>query len=267
MDAKFTQQIQDWMNTPAEQRDYAQGALLLLRLTGNQIMYRNLMANPKRNAQFIEYQLQKRLNFRLQKLTHEQVEQMQRQVDVIVKKLYPSRMQSQAGLNSAEAQSKLREAKRLSLADSNPAADFRKGKRADHDELPDEIQALYVENLGIVQKMRELHLKLRSLSLDNAPCPDSERYPFLKELIALDKKLHSNWETYDHYTGTDGEAVMAADAREESKKAVRRINLAKGRYAKKPSEELKAQILALFAKVINPTDKLTNDLKELGIIQ
>ena len=205
-------------------------------------MYRNLMANPKRNAQFIEYQLQKRLNFRLQKLTHEQVEQMQRQVDVIVKK-------------------------RLSLTDSNPAADFRKGKRADHDELPDEIQALYVENLGIVQKMRELHLKLRSLSLDNAPCPDSERYPFLKELIALDKRLHSNWETYDHYTGTDGAEVMAADAREESKKAVRRINLAKGRYAKKPNEELKAQILALYGKVINPTDKLTADLKDLGILE
>ena len=242
MDAKFTQQIQDWMNTPAEQRDYAQGALLLLRLTGNQIMYRNLMANPKRNAQFIEYQLQKRLNFRLQKLTHEQVEQMQRQVDVIVKK-------------------------RLTFAEGNPAADFRKGKRADHDELPDEIQALYVENLGIVQKMRELHLKLRSLSLENAPCPDSERYPFLKELIALDKRLHSNWETYDHYTGTDGETVMAADAREESKKAVRRINLAKGRYAKKPSEELRAQILALYGKVINPTDKLTADLKELGILE
>ena len=267
MDAKFTQQIQDWMNTPAEQRDYAQGALLLLRLTGNQIMYRNLMANPKRNAQFIEYQLQKRLNFRLQKLTHEQVEEMQQQVNVIVKRLYPSRIQSQAGLNSAEAQLKLREANRLSLKEDNPAADFRKGKRADHDELPDEVQALYVENLGIVQKMRELHLKLRSLSLDNAPCPDSERYPFLKELIALDKRLHSNWETYDHYTGTDGEAVMTADAREESKKAIRLINLMKGRYAKKPSEELKAQILALYGKVINPTDKLTADLKDLGILE
>lgn len=47
--------------------------------------------------------------------------------------------------------------------------------------------------------MRELYLRLRSLSLDNATCPDSERYPFLKELISLDKKLHSNWEAYDHY--------------------------------------------------------------------
>jgi hypothetical protein len=242
MDAKFTRQIQDWLNTPAEQRDNAQGALLLLRLTGNQIMYRNLMANPKRNAQFIEYQLQKRLNFRLQKLTHEQVEEMQQQVNVIVQT-------------------------RLSLNEDNPASDFRKGKRADHDELPDKIQALYVENLGIVQKMRELHLKLRSLSLENAPCPDSERYPFLKELIALDKRLHSNWETYDHYTGTDGEAVMTADAREESRKAVRLIHLAKGRYAKKPSEELKTQILELYGKVINPSDKLTSELKQLGIIK
>ena len=59
---------------------------------------------------------------------------------------------------------------------------------------------------------------------------------------------------------------MTADAREESRKAVRLINLAKGRYAKKPSEELKAQILALYGKVINPTDKLAAELKELGIL-
>ncbi len=243
MDAKFTQQIQDWVHTPEKQRDYAQGALFLLKLTGNQIMYRNLMANPKRNAQFIDYQLQKRLSFRLAQLTHEQVEQMQSQVNAIVAK------------HNLEPRQK------------NPAKEFKQGKRDDHDNLPDEIQALYVENLGIVQKMRELHLKLRSLSLENAACPDSERYPFLKELIALDKRLHSNWETYDHYTDTDGEAVMTADAREVSRKAVRLINLAKGRYAKKPSEELKSQILALYDKVINPADKLIDELKSLGILE
>ena len=238
MDANFTKQIQDWLMTPADKRDYAQGALFLLKLTGNQIQYRNLMANPRRNAEFIERQLQKRLSFRLQKLTHAQVEEMQSQVNVIAKKLTP-----------------------------NTGESFKQGKRDDHDLLPDEIQALYVENLGIVQRMRELHLKLRSLSTEDNPARDCDRYPFLKELIDLDKKLHSNWETYDHYTGTDGAAVMENDAREESRKAVRMINLAKGRYAKKPSEELKAQILALYGKVINPTDKFTADLKELGILE
>ena len=128
------------------------------------------------------------------------------------------------------------------------------------------MQALYVENLSIVQKMRELHLKLRSLSLDSAPCPDSERYPFLKELIALDKKLHSNWEIYDHYTGADGEQVLTEDLREQSKNAVRMINLNKNRFAKKPTEELKGKILSWYEQVISPTDKLTGDLKKLGIL-
>ena len=237
MNQEFTKEIQDWLYLPHEQRDYAKGALYLLQLTGNQIMYRNLMANPRRNAEFIERQLQKRLSFRLQRLTHAQVEEMQHQVDTIARKLTP-----------------------------NTGESFKQGKRDDHDLLPDEIQALYVENLGIVQRMRELHLKLRSLSTEDNPARDCDRYPYLKELIDLDKKLHANWETYDHYTGTDGAAVMEDDAREESRKAVRMINLAKGRYAKKPSEELKAQILALYGKVINPTDKLTADLKELGIL-
>ena len=243
MNEEFTKQVQDWLNTAADERDNAQGALLLLKLTGNQIMYRNLMANPKRNAQFIEYQLQKRLNFRLAKLTHEQVEQMQSQVDVIAQRRH------------------------LEPKQESPANEFKKGKRADHDNLPDEIQALYVENLGILQKMRELHLRLRNLSTEENPARDCDRYPFLKELIELDKRLHANWEQYDHFTGADGEAVMTADAREESKKAVRWINLAKGRYAKKPSEELKSQILDYYGKVINPTDKLTSDLKKLGILE
>lgn len=244
MDNTFTKQIQDWLNTPASERDYEQGAMFLLKLTGNQIMYRNLTARrSKKNEEFIEYQLKKRLTFRLRQVTHEQVEQMQKQVNGIVVK------------------------RNLEKQESKPTSEFKTGKRADHDNLPDEIQALYVENLSIVQKMRELHLKLRSLSLENAACPDSERYPFLKELISLDKRLHLNWETYDHYTGTDGEQVMTEDLREASKQAVRMINLNKNRYAKKPSEELKGKILAWYGKIINPTDKLTAELKSMGIIK
>ena len=243
MNQKFNDKVQAWLAQDATERDYAEGAMLLLQLTGNQIMYRNLMANPRGKAPFIEYQLKKRLSFRLQQVTHEQVEAMQAEVNKIVVK------------------------RNLEVEQQKPANEFKAGKRADHDQLPDEIQALYVENLGIVQRMRELHLKLRSLSLENATCPDSERYPFLKELIAMDKKLHSNWEKYDHYTGMDGEQQLTADVREESKKAVRMINLAKGRYAKKPTEELKKQILDWYGKIISPTEKMTNDLKELGIIK
>lgn len=179
-DNKFTELIKQWLDIPADERDYTVGALYLLKLSGNQIMYRNIMANPNRKAEFIEYNIRKYYNFRVQALTHAQVEEMQKQVDVIAQEHF-------------------------SLEENNPTKDFKKGKRDDHDDLPDDIQALYVENLSIVQRMREVHLKLRSLSTEDSTCPDSERYPFLKELIELDKRLHSNWEQYDHYVGRQSE--------------------------------------------------------------
>ena len=179
---EFTEKIQQWLDTPHEQRDYEQGALYLLKLNGNQIMYRNLMSNPRGKAEFIEYHLRKHYNFRVKDLTHAQVVAMDKQVEEIVKK-------------------------HNTFTEDNPAKEFKQGKRADHDTLPDEIQALYVENLSIVQRMREVHLKLRTLSTADAPCPDSERYPFLKELIELDTRLHANWDRYDHYTGAENEPV------------------------------------------------------------
>ena len=179
MDNKFTELIKQWLETPSNQRDYSVGALYLLKLSGNQIMYRNVVAQLDRRHDFVDYQIQKYYNFRVQALTHAQVEEMQQKVDVIV-------------------------AEHISLAAN--ADEHKTGKRIDHDSLPDEIKAKYVENLSILQRMRELHLKLRSLSLDTAPCPDSERYLFLKELIELDKKMHANWEEYDHYViGTSEE--------------------------------------------------------------
>ena len=183
MDNKFTELIKQWLETPSDQRDYSVGALYLLKLSGNQIMYRNIVAQLDRRHDFVDYQIQKYYNFRVQALTHAQVEEMQQQVDVIV-------------------------AEHISLAAN--ADEHKTGKRIDHDSLPDEIKAKYVENLSILQRMRELHLKLRSLSLDTAPCPDSERYPFLKELIDLDKKMHANWDEYDHFVASAPTAKAAA---------------------------------------------------------
>lgn len=243
MDNRFTNQLQNYFNTPEEERDYDKGALMLLQITGNKIMYRNISFNAEKHAKFINRELQKHYKVRLQNVTHEEVEQMQAQVDSIVKD-------------------------HLSLTEDNPASEFKKGKRADHDTLPDEIQALYVENLGITQRMRDVQTQLRLLSVEGKTCPDNDRYPFLKELISLDKQLHANWEKYDHYVGTaeGGAVALSADIREESKKNLRLVNLNKGKYRKAPTEELKTQIASWFSKIVNPTEKLTAELQGLGII-
>lgn len=189
MDNKFTEKIQKWLITPDEEKDYAAGAMLLLQLTNNQVMYRNISVNPKGKAEFIKGKLQQHLKFRLAELTHEQVEVMQKKVDVIVKETIKPKSESEF-------------------------AEFKAGKRTDHETLPEEIQALYVENLNIVHRMRELHLQLRKISSVEQTCPDSERYPFLKELISLDKKLHENWDMYDHYVPP----VAKADPKKAPKK-------------------------------------------------
>ena len=196
MDHKFTEQIRQWLETPEDERDYSVGALYLLKLSGNQIMYRNIISQIDRRHDVVDYQLQKYYNFRVQALTHAQVEEMAAQVETIVAEHIPL----------------------AATADEQP----QKGKRPDHDTLPDEIKAKYVENLSLLQRMRELHLRLRSLSLENATCPDSERYPFLKELISLDKKLHSNWEAYDRYViGQSDEVKSRKPARATPKKKLR----------------------------------------------
>lgn len=197
MDHKFTEQIKQWLETPETERDYTVGALYLLKLSGNQIMYKNIIAQIDRRYDVVEYQLQKYYNFRVQALTHAQVEEMAAQVDVIA------------------------EEHALTAPESSEAAGPKAlGKREDHDLLPGEIKAKYVENLSLLQRMRELHLRLRSLSLENATCPDSERYPFLKELIALDKKMHSNWEAYDHYVAPGPDATPSRSAKAKRSAAV-----------------------------------------------
>ena len=138
--------------------------------------------------------------------------------------------------------------------------------------------------------MRELHLQLRNLSTQASTCPDSDRYPFLKEIIELDKRYHKNWQAYDSFTVSSdaadtgsgetaptpaaqadakpevGQQTLDETARLEQKNILRQINLAKGRYKKNPSEKLKDSILALYKQLTAPSDALNASLKELGIL-
>ena len=206
MDHELTKKMRAWLETPEEQRDLEEGALLVLQLSNNRIMYQGFMRNLKRSAKMIAYQLQKYYNFRVKDLTHQEVVEMTAEVKKIAEK-----DNLQAIPTSSENESK--------AAGDNPSpelvAAIRKGRRVDHDALPEDIQALYIENLHIIQRMRNLHAKLELLSVEHATCPDSERYPFLKELIALDKQYHDNWNTYDHYVLSGAPAPVEVKSDEE----------------------------------------------------
>jgi len=179
MNNQFTENLGKWLDTPADERDYTLGARYLLQLSGNKILYNSVMANLSKRRDVIEHQLRKYYNFRVQALTEAQVKEMDREVEKIVAERLPKKDETTKGSEADHPQ--------------------RTGKREDHDALPEDIQALYVENLSLLRKIRELHMRLRSRTLTDSPCRASERYPFVKEIIALDKQMRSNWQKYDTY--------------------------------------------------------------------
>jgi hypothetical protein len=193
MNNKLTERLQDFLDTPREDRDWNEGAILLLQLTNNTIMYRNLSINPKGKAEFIEGKLRAFLKSRREVEAHDEVIILQEQVNAIIE-------------NHTE------------FKEDNEAKEFKAGKRADHDRLPEDIQALYVENLDLVHRMRELHLRLRLLSDSTKQVPAAERKPLLDEFINLDKKLHANWDAYDHFV-TKAETAENTQIEEQPKEA------------------------------------------------
>ena len=194
MDEKLTKELQQWLNTDAEKRDIATGARLVRVLVRNQVLAAGFQRLPKKYMKMVEYQLGKFLPMRLNKVTHDDVVRMTGQATLIA---------SQRKLNAPlPGKDKTPEIKRIEKTD-----DFKLGKRAVHNRLPEEIQALYTEYLSLMQNMRACHAQLVLLSLpeNQSSCPDGDRYPFVKELIDLDQRYHANWQKYDTYPPVDDE--------------------------------------------------------------
>lgn len=186
LDTKFTQSVIAYLEQPREARSIEEGATLLLRMNGNRILHQNILR--RKNWEKLEYELKKHLKYRLDGLTLREVQHMNTTV-------VP---QAAATIRRHEA----------------PAAVAHQGKRADHDQLPADIQALYVRNGEVFQKIKATYNAL--LQMENTePC---DRYELLKVLAELDREYRENWNRYDSYVsgtlqpvGKDASAITAKE--------------------------------------------------------
>lgn len=224
---ELTPDIQQWLETPPDERDIYAGAQLLLRVSRNRILYNNIIRNPLAKASLLEYHLRKILDRRLP------------DTSIGVKS------------NTVEAQSPL-------VLDAPRRTAFQNGKRPDHDELPEEVRNLYVVNADIMRRMREAHTRLRLITTANSSNPDVDRAAITKEITLLDRQYRDNWNRYDHYVkDTPVEStVMATDPRTVQKNTVKILNLLLGKYAKTPNKANAERIKQLYATVANPSDEL-----------
>lgn len=198
MDEKLTQQIQQWLMTPREERDVPAGASLLLQLNRNNFLYSRILLRPERMHDKLEYELNKHLRIRLDGMTVHDVAELDRQLIPAVAQLLET--SPHAPTTTAE-----------DAANSSTDA-AKKGLRPDHDTLPEEIQQLYTVNGLLYQKMKQLFEQLKEME-GAQPC---DRFEYLQQLRGLDVRYRQNWETYDafRFEAPTGESPAPNPAKE-----------------------------------------------------
>ena len=173
LDAKFTKKLQEWLNAPKEEKSLHEGAELLLRLNRNRWLYQQILRRKLWSK--LEYELGKHLRIRQDGMSRDDVARMEIHVMSRVKK---------------------------------SVAKFR-GKRPDHDTLPEKIQKLYEDNGVRFEKMKQAYNDL----LGMMQAEPRDRYELLKCLGELEEKYRDVWAEYDAYKavpGTDDEVVVTA---------------------------------------------------------
>lgn len=168
--------IKAYLDTPAAERDVAAGALLLLQLNRNRILYNGACIAPQRYAPVIEHELKKHLRILLDGLTTQGIVEMEHEVVPV-------------------AEESLEEGAPVVSTDVDHPEGTHRGRRADHESLPAEIQALYEKNGEIYFKMKQTFETLKTLK-EAAPC---DRYEHLKVLKSLDDQYRKNWKKYDGF--------------------------------------------------------------------
>lgn len=200
LDKEFTKEISVWLSTSREERDVVAGAELLLRLTGNRQFYATACVRPDVVHDHVEYELKKHLSIREAGHNTETLRALER------------------GLLSEF--SAMEESAVVSVADESTEDDayveraageaehvVRRGRRADHDELPEYIQQIVEDNSVRYEQMRALYNRLLSLQ-DAAPC---DRKEDIFQLDKLHKEWGAAWKVYDHY----GTAEALADEQDD----------------------------------------------------
>lgn len=184
MDDKFQQKLQDWLNTEPAQRNFDDGALMMLQLNHNKILYQTVLLRPDKYMDKVEYELRKFLKMHLDNKTAQDVVKMEKEIVPLISKT----IAENAPVISSDDD--------VSLPQT-----IAKGKREDHDQLPEQIQVLWNENGPIYFKIKELFETLKGLE-DAQPC---DRYEYLVQLKDLDTKYRKNMALYDRYVITDAQ--------------------------------------------------------------
>ena len=270
MDHKLTEKIQQYLQTEPAKRNVVEGATLLLSLNRNRILFQNVIKRPDKFADKVEYELKKHLKIRLDDKTMADVAAMDRTVIPFAESTINKRM-----VLAAE------KADDIDVPEELEVAVRHAGKRADHDELPDEIKAVWDQSSELWFKIKETYETLKTME-KSQPC---DRYEYLKILDEADKQYRKNMALYDGYV-LGSEVPEAKESELDPADMAKKIQAARkyisdnkkklielresGEWPNAKYDELLAKVQERFNFLIESGNSVSEgqvtELKELGIV-
>lgn len=184
-------------------------------------------------------------------------------------------------------------------SESSSGSAPRLGKRPDHDSLPRKIQAIYEDNLNILQSQRSAHERakvlvrqLEKMIEEGKPICDIEEgchtvETTVKEIMDLNDKRIYNWSVYDNYDPDDdkyNENGLASVVRplsecddEALRKYLRKASLKLVKHQSEPASQqwyetakegalLRIEELKKRGVVLDPTTPVGKRLRDCGLI-
>lgn len=177
LDNTITKRLQDFLaKENRSNEDIIQGATLLLQLNRNRMLYQTVLTNPKRFEPTVVYELKKFVPIRQRGQTLEDVKRDAEQLLGELKTAVDDEPQD----NDEKA-------------DEDKDLPAHSGKRADHDQLPDNIKAIWPQNAERWKKIKELYNTCLGIK---QPCDLDESLNTLKETWY---KYKSEFARYDAY--------------------------------------------------------------------
>lgn len=172
--------VDEWLES--EDKDVDAGALMLLQLNKNRILYTNITRNPSKYKDKLIYELRK-------------------QSDILAERM---KVEDFNSLTESEVKEFSEKVEKFNSEVLPKVQSDKNGKREDHDLLPENARKAYEENQELYPRIRSLHEKLKTMDDDRA----CDRYPFLKQMVAFDEQVRENWIIYDNAQPLDPNSVV-----------------------------------------------------------
>ena len=253
MDQILTQKIYLFLqkSNPADE-EIVEGAMYLMRISPARYrsLYNSVCKRPKAFYAWVRRELQKQYDIRKRGLNLSDVAEYNNETKKAVEETL-STIPEDASDDAEETSESLRV----------PILGVR-GKREDHDSLPDSIKALWDKNTENWKKIRELHVQLSVMisKPDYQPCDGNELCYLLRQ---ADTDLRNNYALYDSYVAIpDSPSSDTADKVDNLSDNVKAIQKARTTITRNLKEEdLTDKQLQKVQDAVNVLVSLKQDFK------